>query len=69
MHPMLIAALVGPRQDDLRKSARAATAASRVRRAPAPALPLPRWTRTLAATEPARLAAEPLACGATRDAA
>jgi hypothetical protein len=68
MNSMLITALVAPRQDDLRKSARAAMAGVRVRCSSAP-LPLPAWTRSLEATGPAKLAAEPVATGACGDAA
>lgn len=64
MHPMLTQALVAPRQDDLRKSARAAMAPTRFCRSTEPARPLPAWTRTLTGFE-SRLASEPASrrCG------
>jgi len=69
MHPMLISALVAPRQDDLRKSARAAMAGSRLHSRGGAAVPLPMWARALGTTESGRLAAEPVACGAAEDVA
>jgi hypothetical protein len=64
MTPQLTEALVAPRLDDLRRSARMARTAPR--QTERPGSPLPGWTRMLGA--PA-LAAEPIASGCTGDAA
>ncbi len=63
MHPMLIEALVGPRQDDLRRSARQAGGAALRPRSAAPAHPLPAWAAAIRRQPVAALAAEPCATG------
>ncbi|HXA30407.1 MAG TPA: hypothetical protein VN193_16860 [Candidatus Angelobacter sp.] len=63
MNPMLTEALVAPRLDDLRRSARN-SANARDARQPVRPVPVPMWTRTLAAPgASASLAAEPVATG------
>jgi hypothetical protein len=62
MNPMLITALVAPRQDDLRRSARRAMAGTRTHATSVPPVPVAAWARTLKPAGPAVLAAEPVAC-------
>jgi hypothetical protein len=52
MNPILTEALVGPRQDDLRRSARLARGAALRSRSAAPATPLPAWAVALRTTSP-----------------
>lgn len=47
MNPILTEALVGPRQDDLRRSARLARGVARSSRSAAPGTPLPAWAVAL----------------------
>jgi hypothetical protein len=58
MNPLLTEALVGPRQDDLRRSARLARAATLRSRGAAPATPLPAWTVALRTTPRPALAGD-----------
>ncbi|HZS15768.1 MAG TPA: hypothetical protein VFC09_14330 [Candidatus Dormibacteraeota bacterium] len=60
MNPMLTEALVAPRIDDLRRSARSAGVVSRRSRGTAPATPLPAWALAVRRSRPVpALSAEP----------
>ncbi len=61
MNPILVEALVGPRQDDLRRSARQAGGAGLRSRSAAPAHPLPAWAAAIRRQPVAALVAEPCA--------
>lgn len=63
MHPMLIEALVEPRLDDLRRSARRSRAAALPTRSAAPAAPLPAWAVAIRPRPVAAVVAAPCGCG------
>jgi hypothetical protein len=59
MNPLLTEALVAPRQDDLRRSARRARGVALRSRSAAPAAPLPAWAVAVRPTPVPALVAEP----------